>query len=1372
MSKKSKESNKSKSSDDKEIDYDDIYDGLIDLYYQQKYILYSHQHDSFNEFIDKIFPDILTNSDNYFYEKILENKIIKYRFKMENIKYKLPTIEETDEPMYPIDARTTHSTYSMKAFATVTQYQDIIDVITGEKITTMIGKTEDNIPVAKIPVMVKSKYCNLVQRPDEKKLECPLDPGGYFIIGGSEKVMMSVENMAHRKPMVSKKKEQANEVYRLQIDSKAYDNFVGNNQMMNLEIKKDFNVIMEVPQLKDVSVYVVIKALGIENEEDIIDLIVYDKTDVSLYNMVKKSINSQNQVVRLSSQKEALEYLSSYIKPMKFYPDVDPEIKKLQKEKHLMKILSKDMLPHCILESKIKSPELSMKHKAYYIGYMLNKLFSVRVGRIPPDSRDWFTNKRLITTGILLGQLAVQFTKKMLSECSKYFNEKNKGDSQPTNIIVRIKPSTVEQGIKTALMTGQVGSGTKNRKGLAQLLHRLTFIQTATSLRKVITPGMDASNNKMVSPRLYDNTQFGMFCPLETLEGAKTGLVKSLSMMANITLNLNYQNMIIIQDFLDEELTKLDEINLKDIHLYGKVLLNGNWIGLSKDILRLSHSLKEMRMKGKIDKTVGIVLDLLRRELRINTDSGRLYRPLLRVDSNGDLILKKHHIDQIKNGKIKSWNHFMEEYPDVVEYVDIEESQHIMLADYLQTLRNNKKVMNRTPIINKKMEKINRYDENVFVRYTHCELHPSLILGAASSNIPFPNHNQGPRCIYQFSQMKQAMGLNTTDFRHRADITYVLYHPQIPIVLNRNAKYTGTTNIPAGCNIIVAIMSWKGFNQEDSIMINKSAVDRGLFRVISYKKYTEKQNKNPSTIHSEKFTKPDPNIVTGMKDPKDTNYEKLNLMGFIPKETPIVNGDVLIGKIVPVLIKQNKKTKPFKDESIILKSNIPGTVDEVYHGSTDGIEYIKMRIRFDRIPKIGDKFCLIGDHEVLTMRGWIKIPKLTVDDLVASLVDDKLTYSNPLSVFNFEYDGPIYNLRSPHVDVSCTIDHQLYVKKDKTFELVEASKVYDQKVFYKKSAKNPRPFMETFTTETAPHFTLNTNAFLTFLASFMVDRLSLGHYPQVAQYLSEYNLSDISKHLPKMVLELGKEQSLYLLDLLTFGENKFLTKSKTLVDQLMILVLNCEKSATLIQDQDYYGLEICDSEPLVTPENVEIVEYIGKVYCMEIQSHVFMTRLNGKNCWIGNCNRSGQKSTAALLIPEAELPFTKDGLVPDIIMNPNAFLKRRTIGQLLEGAFAKLAIYNGTTCDATPFNDIDIDRINRELKKKGVKEYGKETLYNGITGEQIEADIYFAPNYYQRLKHMVDDKIHARGVRGSVQSLNRQPNEGTRLFLSHRHRAY
>jgi DNA-directed RNA polymerase II subunit RPB2 len=508
-----------------EIDYEDVYK-LLDIYFDQKYIQFSHQHDSFNEFIEKIIPDILTSGENRFYEKLSDTKLIIYRLQFKNIAIKSPVMDNSDDFMYPVDARRTDSTYASKIFATVGQYQDVVDVVTGEKTSRLIGKEEDNIPIAKIPIMVKSKYCNLVARPNSSVVECRYDPGGYFIIGGSEKVVMSVEKMVYRKPMVTIKKEQNNYVYQVQVDSKNYNTFVGNNQLFTMKIKKDTNIVLDIPQFKEISIYSVLKALGIETDEDITNIIVDDKNDIQMINLINRSINAQPQNIRFLNKKEATEYLMKNLKVTKSYSDTTPEIRELQVEKHLKKILSIDMLPHATTGTGL--PDLDMKHKAYYIGYMIKKLFSCYLGRTEQDDRDSFINKRIELPGPLLGQLFQQFFKKMLNECGKFFKRRNSDDSNPINIISsQIKPTIIEQGIKTSLSTGAWG-GSKSRKGFAQVLQRLTYMQTITYLRRVITPGVDASTNKMTSPRHLHNTQYGFFCPLETPEGVETPECKKI----------------------------------------------------------------------------------------------------------------------------------------------------------------------------------------------------------------------------------------------------------------------------------------------------------------------------------------------------------------------------------------------------------------------------------------------------------------------------------------------------------------------------------------------------------------------------------------------------------------------------------------------------------------------------------------------------------------------------------------------------------------------------------------------------------------------------------------------------------------------------
>lgn len=277
----------------------------------------------------------------------------------------------------------------------------------------------------------------------------------------------------------------------------------------------------------------------------------------------------------------------------------------------------------------------------------------------------------------------------------------------------------------------------------------------------------------------------------------------------------------IIQEFLADKIIPLETVDKKKIHQYIKVFINGTWIGVTSNIIKIHHDLRNMRFRGEIEKTVSFVFNFKEREFQIYTEGGRLVRPYLTVTDN-KLNFKPEMLDDIK-----TWDEFIAKYPTVIEYLDKEEEQNMMLAVFPQYIKKARKIMIKKPVNDPKkidvINRTNRYDDNVFARYSHCEIHPSMILGVISSNIPFPDHNQGPRGIYQYNQARQAMGLYSSDYRERTDISYILYHPQIPIVTSRTSKYTGTNVFPFGENTIVGIASYTGFKRLDPVMIKVMA---------------------------------------------------------------------------------------------------------------------------------------------------------------------------------------------------------------------------------------------------------------------------------------------------------------------------------------------------------------------------------------------------------------------------------------------------------------------------------------------------------------------------------------------------------------------
>ena len=474
---------------------------LIDLYFKQKNIMYSHLHNSFDKLLDDDIRSLLKNGNNVFFEKITKDKMYRYKFVYDDLAIKPPTIENEDELMFPSHARTRNLTYSSKIVATITQVQEVIDIATDTVTSRVIGQPEYEYPMGIVPILVRSKYCSLNLKKNYDKTECEYDPGGYFIVNGSEKVVMSLERIIDNKPLVFTKKDSSALTYTVQVNSRQY---TGNDmvQIVNIRMKKDKTLIVKVQILSEVSVFILMRALGIESDKDLIFYSVYDLNDTDMINLIRLSIDdtkNEETGIKIRTQEEALDYLANKMRVFKKYSETDKNIRQQEKKLHLRALLKDVFLPHV---------EGELIDKAYYLGYMINRLLQCYLGRIKIDDRDSYVNKRVDLPGSLIFDLFKQFYKKMLNECSKFFRKKNTDDDNPQNIINQIKPNIIEQGLKAALLTGAWGK----KKGVAQMLQRLTYLQTISSFRRINSPTVDASTNKLTSPRHLHGTQIGFCC--------------------------------------------------------------------------------------------------------------------------------------------------------------------------------------------------------------------------------------------------------------------------------------------------------------------------------------------------------------------------------------------------------------------------------------------------------------------------------------------------------------------------------------------------------------------------------------------------------------------------------------------------------------------------------------------------------------------------------------------------------------------------------------------------------------------------------------------------------------------------------------------
>lgn len=1400
---------KNKEAEDIVSEYDpEPFFALLDLYFERnKHVLVKHHIDSFNQFIEEIIPSILQNGDNIISEKITENKVIRYRLTFSDLGIQPPMMENDEELMYPLDAIQKNLSYSSKYTATVTQWQDIIDINTGETTTKMIGSPETDVPIAKIPIMVGSKYCNLTLRPDLSKKHCKYDAGGYFIVNGNEKVVLSVETIIQRKPLVFTQKDQNTISYYARVQSRQDTQFVGNVQIFAIRIRRDNSIVVVVPRFKEISVFTLLRALGLETDEDIVDCILDVKREKALLNQLLISLNTQNSPT--ITREEAIEILMNNLRSTKTYSETNPEIRIQQKKRDLMRILTKEILPH--VTSGTNNPNIDMLYKAYYICYMIHKLLKCFLKDTKEvdeyrgcDDRDSMINKRLELTGVLMGTLFEQFFKKMLNDCNKIFKSKNVDDKKPPNIVSHIKPNSIEQGLRQALATGAFGS--QSRKGLSQMLNRSNYLQSASYMRRVITPTVDSATNKMTSPRHLHNTQYGSLCPFESPEGAKTGLVKNMAMMENVTISMNSQ-IPIIKNYLTDKIITLESVDRKKLHSYVKIFINNNWIGVSDNIISIHSDLRKMRFNGELEKSVSLVFNYGEKEFHIYTEGGRMLRPYLTVKNN-KLNFRPEMLENVK-----TWDEFMSKYPEVIEYIDKEEEQNIMLATFPQYIEKAHHIMTKKPIKDpKQLDKINRtnrYDDNIFVRYTHCEIHPCMIFGIITSNIPFPDHNQSPRGIYQYNQARHAMGLYSSDYRERVDISYILYHPQIPIVTSRASKYTGTHIFPSGENSIVALASYTGMNQEDSLLMNNSAIEKGFFRAQALKKYFQLITKNPASSQVGVFMKPDRNKVDNLKD---ANYDKLTEEGYVKVETVIKDGDVIIGMVNPKPTTREDE-KPYKDSSTIYKSLLPGVVDKVItEVNSDGYPIIKIRVRSERIPMEGDKFsCYDEQTEILTNIGWIYFRDLKKYHKVAILINGtELSYEYPKEILRYHYNGKMYQIKNDLIDLCVTPNHMMWVSSHQSgkYRLERADQINNKKRYYQKNALLYNGSSENFfvlpdygtlrekRAEIIPWLKL----FGLWLIAGSVDKisnivliygsnienflLSVCHSLGIniwnesgtniwkiddAQIVKFFLDLDVEK-FPSWIWELNTEKIRCLLEGIFVGGNievidniaNYTTQSRKMADNIQRLCLHAGWVADVTVDKESFHLKIITEciEPIANYDRNEDkwIDYCGEIYCCTVSSGVICIRRNGISIFSGN-SRHGQKGTIGARLHRADMLFSKSGLIPDIIINPNCIPKRMTIGQLIECLLGKVCAIKGVYGDGTPFTKVDLEKINEELVAAGYEEWGNETMYNGMTGRKLETKIFIGPTYYQRLKQMVGDKAHSR-ARGPTQLLTRQAPEG------------
>ena len=872
------------------------------------------------------------------------NREYEVHLEFNNPQFKKPTIFENNGavlPMMPNDARLRNLTYAAPLFVDINvTYVEIDNTNGGKQIVKK--RLFPNVHLGKIPVMVGSEYCLLKNQSHlnpAKVGECAEDMGGYFIVQGGERVCISQERMSENRPFVFRNNRNATkELEVIEVKSIGPDNdqVPKSNSVRMMYHPKNAQILLlrtTLPRMKaPIPLFIVFKALGVASDREVVRLILGPQGDSAFDSIIDESIMESAHV---QTQEQAIEAMGSYIKTW--------SSRGSRPQMVVRDILAEELFPHIGSEDKAYE-------KACFLAHITRKVLWVSTGRIPNDDRDAYPNKRVDLPGFLLANLfRTHFATMLVKDIKTYLAKEIHGGSWKatgnfeeilniSNIHKVIKSTNLEVGMKTCLATGNFGSakaGGPSKNGVSQVLNRLNYISGLSHLRRVSTP--IEKTGKLIAPRKLHNTQFGYICPCETPEGHSVGVVKNMSTTAIVSI---FSNPKTIYDFI-LRLGTLDLLSKETImakHSDTRLFLNGAWLGTmsTANAPRTIKALRDAKRSCQIHPQTGIIWKIGLKELWVTTEAGRMLRPLLYAPALREVL--RNPALEAKIQSMTTWEQLMlwttPSGEHLVEYIDPGETEGCVIA------------MSQKDVLEDDTK-------------THSEIHASTILGSLASNIPFPDHNQSPRNAYQSAMGKQAMGMYALNYRERFDaMSHLLCYPQIPLVSPFVSKFYGSEKMPSGQNIVVAIMTYTGYNQEDSIMLNKSFLQRGGFRSIFYRTYKDEEKKNQSSGEEERFNRPDPTTTRQMKN---ANYDKLGDDGFVPENHYVDNDDILIGKVVPLRIPTGMVvpagTKKYRDVSRTMRNNEIGWVDRIFRNRNgEGYSFAKVRVRQDRVPEIGDKF--------------------------------------------------------------------------------------------------------------------------------------------------------------------------------------------------------------------------------------------------------------------------------------------------------------------------------------------------------------------------------------------------------------------------------
>ena len=940
---------------------------ILNTYFQTyPYPFTSHHINSYDQFLSDALPSIIKARNPILILKDLITDKPKpvYKYKVEiyvggvdgtGFSIGTPTVALQDSEevrvLFPNEARLRNLTYSSVVLVDVTikitvmmrNKEGVMEAVALEPIELKKTETlDERIPLFKIPIMLHSRYCILHDKPAEflrQAGECEYDYGGYFIVDGSEKVLITTQEQAFNTLYVSHQEldpkiSQYATISCLNPTTRQVKRVVF---LMN-RIEETLHV--QIPFVRTpLPVFLLFRAMGIQSDKDILQLIFPNPDSAEAKILAPLLHDSILEAEEFKDTHMAVQFIRFMTKGFS--------------EAHVLDILHNQLFIHV---------EDLPGARVAFLADCVRQILRVKANIDPPTNRDDTRNQRCLSSGFLT-QMLFQDIYTGWEKAMKYALDKkynwNRGIYTNERFADLFLAGNRAEIFQITMITdsllrafkGKWGSGFGEEKsGVIQQLSRLSYHDFLSHCRRCV---LDFDTTlKMPGPRRLNPSQYGYFCTSETPTGGSIGITKNLSMMTLVTTANNPDS---VRKWLLERggvipcLQINDDIRIAAVPVY----INGGILGYTINAVKLTQVLKLMKWTGCLPAFASIGFAIRDRKVFVYLDEGRPVRPLIHLGADGTVPYERLRgfskwRDMIlgtlpaTKGREVSTPGFLDplkdkESPSLDEYIATL-TPHIGAIEYVDPYE-----QNETSIAN--------FPEYISRTSSHLEIHPSTILGLMTNMIPFPHHNQSPRNQLSCSQSKQGLSVYSTNYMSRFDNqVHVLCYGEAPLVRTLYYDYVADGQIGYGQNLILAIGSFTGYNQDDGIVMNADAVERGMFRNMTFRSYEAFEEEDPKDGTESRIANPArvpawTNVAAGL------DYTKLDERGIVEKGTYVDENTVIIGRYI------RTKGGIYRDASVTPQVWTRGRVEEIVVTVNNyGRRLVKIRVVQDRIPELGDKF--------------------------------------------------------------------------------------------------------------------------------------------------------------------------------------------------------------------------------------------------------------------------------------------------------------------------------------------------------------------------------------------------------------------------------